>query len=131
MRIADTKADFLSALNSARTESEKAFGDSNVLLERYVRSPRHVEVQVFADTHGNCVYLYERDCSVQRRHQKVIEEAPAVGLNKISSQSKYHCLFFFVCSQDYPKRSARSWAKQPLELQKLLVMWEREQLSLY
>jgi 3-methylcrotonyl-CoA carboxylase alpha subunit len=96
MRIADTKADFLSALNSARTESEKAFGDSNVLLERYVRSPRHVEVQVFADTHGNCVYLYERDCSVQRRHQKVIEEAPAVGLNKLSSQSKYHC-FFFLC----------------------------------
>jgi 3-methylcrotonyl-CoA carboxylase alpha subunit len=82
MRIADSSADFLAALNSARTESEKAFGDSNVLLERYVRSPRHVEVQVFADQHGNAVYLWERDCSVQRRHQKVIEEAPAPGLSE-------------------------------------------------
>lgn len=80
MRIADTKEDFLSSLNSARTESEKAFNDSNVLLERYVRSPRHVEVQIFADMHGNAVYLYERDCSVQRRHQKVIEEAPAPNI---------------------------------------------------
>lgn len=83
MRIADKPEDFLEALNSARTESEKAFGDSNVLLERYVRSPRHVEVQVFADLYGNAVYLFERDCSVQRRHQKVIEEAPAVSFNKI------------------------------------------------
>lgn len=84
MRIADKPEDFLESLNSARTESEKAFGDSNVLLERYVRSPRHVEVQVFADHYGNCVYLFERDCSVQRRHQKVIEEAPAVSTIKIS-----------------------------------------------
>lgn len=83
MRIADKAEDFLEALNSARTESEKAFGDSNVLLERYVRSPRHVEVQVFADLYGNAVYLFERDCSVQRRHQKVIEEAPAVSSSKI------------------------------------------------
>lgn len=83
MRIADKPEDFLEALNSARTESEKAFGDSNVLLERYVRSPRHVEVQVFADLYGNAVYLFERDCSVQRRHQKVIEEAPAVSSYKI------------------------------------------------
>ncbi|XP_058815113.1 methylcrotonoyl-CoA carboxylase subunit alpha, mitochondrial [Topomyia yanbarensis] len=82
MRIAETEADFLSALQSARTESEKAFGDTAMLLERYVRSPRHVEVQVFADHHGNAVYLYERDCSVQRRHQKIIEEAPAPGLSE-------------------------------------------------
>lgn len=80
MRIAETEADFLAALQSARTESEKAFGDTAMLLERYVRSPRHVEVQVFADQHGNAVYLYERDCSVQRRHQKIIEEAPAPGI---------------------------------------------------
>lgn len=79
MRIAEKKDDFLTALNSARTESQKAFGDSSVLLERFVRSPRHVEVQVFADKFGNCVYLFERDCSVQRRHQKIIEEAPAVS----------------------------------------------------
>lgn len=82
MRIAETEADFMPALESARTESEKAFGDSTMLLERYVRSPRHVEVQVFADAHGNAVYLFERDCSVQRRHQKIIEEAPAPGLSE-------------------------------------------------
>ena len=82
MRIAESPQDFLFALNSARTESEKAFGDGSVLLERYVRSPRHVEVQVFADHYGNAVYLYERDCSVQRRHQKIIEEAPAPNLSE-------------------------------------------------
>lgn len=78
MRIALKESDFAEALESARTESEKAFGDSAVLLEKYVAEPRHVEVQIFADKHGNAVYLFERDCSVQRRHQKVIEEAPAV-----------------------------------------------------
>lgn len=78
MRIAQRESDFIEALESARTESEKAFGDSAVLLEKYVTDPRHVEVQIFADKHGNAVYLFERDCSVQRRHQKVIEEAPAV-----------------------------------------------------
>ncbi|EDW99265.1 methylcrotonoyl-CoA carboxylase subunit alpha, mitochondrial [Drosophila yakuba] len=82
MRIAEKRDDFLTALNSARTESEKSFGDSSVLLERYVRSPRHVEVQVFADQYGEAVYLWERDCSVQRRHQKIIEEAPAPGLSE-------------------------------------------------
>ncbi|KAM7364346.1 methylcrotonoyl-CoA carboxylase 1 [Cochliomyia hominivorax] len=80
MRIADKEEDFMTALNSARNESQKSFGDSSVLLERYVRSPRHVEVQVFADQYGDAVYLWERDCSVQRRHQKIIEEAPAPGL---------------------------------------------------
>lgn len=82
MRIAETEYSFMDALQSARTESAKAFGDSSVLLERYVRSPRHVEVQIFADAHGNAVYLFERDCSVQRRHQKIIEEAPAPGLSE-------------------------------------------------
>lgn len=80
MRIVDKMEDFIGALNSARNESQKSFGDSSVLLERFVRSPRHVEVQVFADQHGNAVHLFERDCSVQRRHQKIIEEAPAVSI---------------------------------------------------
>lgn len=81
MRIANTKSEFLSQLSSARRESLKAFGDDAVLLECYVQSPRHVEVQIFGDHHGNYVYLFERDCSVQRRHQKVIEEAPAPGVS--------------------------------------------------
>lgn len=81
MRIVLDENEFLDALESARTESQKAFGDSAVLLEKYVANPRHVEVQVFADKHGNAVYLFERDCSIQRRHQKVIEEAPAPGVS--------------------------------------------------
>ncbi|XP_015587362.1 methylcrotonoyl-CoA carboxylase subunit alpha, mitochondrial isoform X2 [Cephus cinctus] len=81
MRIALKESDFTEALESARTESQKAFGDSAVLLEKFVAEPRHVEVQVFADHYGNAVHLFERDCSVQRRHQKVIEEAPAPGIS--------------------------------------------------
>ncbi|KAJ8934193.1 hypothetical protein NQ314_013510 [Rhamnusium bicolor] len=81
MRIAYSEEEFIEALESARTESQKAFGDSVVLLEKFVAEPRHVEVQVFADTYGNGVHLYERDCSVQRRHQKIIEEAPAPDLS--------------------------------------------------
>lgn len=78
MRIAYSDSEFEENLESARTESQKAFGNSEVLLEKFITQPRHVEVQVFADTYGNAVHLYERDCSVQRRHQKIIEEAPAV-----------------------------------------------------
>lgn len=82
MRIAHSPSEFLEALDSARRESQKAFSDSNVLLEKFIEQPRHVEVQVFADTHGNAVHLFERDCSVQRRHQKIIEEAPAPGISE-------------------------------------------------
>lgn len=81
MRIALSESEFKSQLDSAKRESMKAFGNDAVLLERYVQKPRHVEVQVFGDKHGNYVYLNERDCSVQRRHQKVIEEAPAPGVS--------------------------------------------------
>jgi 3-methylcrotonyl-CoA carboxylase alpha subunit len=80
MRRVDKAAEFEAALASAQREAESAFGDPRVLVEKYVLSPRHVEIQVFADTHGNVVHLFERDCSLQRRHQKVIEEAPAPGM---------------------------------------------------
>ena len=80
MRKVEAAADFAAALESAKRESKSSFGDDRVLIEKYVSRPRHIEVQVFADAHGNAVYLFERDCSLQRRHQKVIEEAPAPGM---------------------------------------------------
>ena len=81
MRVVEHAKDFISALEGAKREAKAGFGNDLVLLERYVTKTRHVEVQVFADSHGNCVYLGDRDCSLQRRHQKVIEEAPAPGLS--------------------------------------------------
>lgn len=80
MRIVEHAADFAAALASCQREARASFGDDKVLVERYLTRPRHVEIQVFADAHDHCVYLYERDCSVQRRHQKVLEEAPAPNL---------------------------------------------------
>ncbi|WP_332692770.1 acetyl/propionyl/methylcrotonyl-CoA carboxylase subunit alpha [Devosia sp.] len=80
MRIVESSAAFGEALASCKREAASSFGDDKVLIERYLQKPRHIEIQVFADTHGNCLYLFERDCSVQRRHQKVIEEAPAPGM---------------------------------------------------
>lgn len=81
MRICMTEADFQSQLDSARREALQGFGDDRMLVEKFVEDPRHVEVQVFGDNYGDAVYLYERDCSVQRRHQKVLEEAPAPGIS--------------------------------------------------
>jgi len=80
MRRVDAAADFVKALEGAQREALSAFGDTRVLVEKYVSTPRHIEIQVFADGHGNAVHLFERDCSLQRRHQKVIEEAPAPGI---------------------------------------------------
>jgi len=80
MRAVEKSADFMAALESCKREAINSFGSDAVLIEKYVQRPRHIEIQVFGDTHGNCVYLFERDCSVQRRHQKVLEEAPAPGM---------------------------------------------------
>ncbi|MFT0545221.1 biotin carboxylase N-terminal domain-containing protein [Allopusillimonas ginsengisoli] len=82
MRIVESTGQFAEALASCKREAASSFGDDKVLIERYLQKPRHIEIQVFADTHGNCVYLFERDCSVQRRHQKVVEEAPAPGMTE-------------------------------------------------
>jgi 3-methylcrotonyl-CoA carboxylase alpha subunit len=80
MRVIERSEDFKAALASCKREAISSFGDDKVLAEKYLQRPRHIEIQVFADTLGNCVYLHERDCSVQRRHQKVLEEAPAPGM---------------------------------------------------
>lgn len=80
MRVVERSDDFAAALASCKREAASSFGNDRVLIEKYLARPRHVEVQVFADRHGNAVYLFDRDCSVQRRHQKVLEEAPAPGL---------------------------------------------------
>ncbi|MGG7605094.1 acetyl/propionyl/methylcrotonyl-CoA carboxylase subunit alpha [Massilia sp. BKSP1R2A-1] len=82
MRVVERSEDFEAALASCKREAISSFGDDKVLVEKYLIRPRHIEIQVFADTHGNCVYLHERDCSVQRRHQKVLEEAPAPGMTQ-------------------------------------------------
>ncbi|WP_439113087.1 acetyl/propionyl/methylcrotonyl-CoA carboxylase subunit alpha [Hydrogenophaga sp.] len=80
MRAVEKSEDFAAALASCKREAINSFGSDAVLVEKYAQRPRHIEIQVFGDTHGNCVYLFERDCSVQRRHQKVLEEAPAPGM---------------------------------------------------
>ena len=86
MRAVEKSEDFDAALASCKREAINSFGNDNVLVEKYAQRPRHIEIQVFGDTHGNYVYLFERDCSVQRRHQKVLEEAPAPGLSESMRQ---------------------------------------------
>ena len=86
MRKVDDAADFVDALASCQREAASSFGNDHVLIEKYILTPRHIEVQVFGDTHGNIVHLFERDCSLQRRHQKVIEEAPAPGMDEATRE---------------------------------------------
>jgi 3-methylcrotonyl-CoA carboxylase alpha subunit len=87
MRKVEAAADFADALASCQREAAASFGNAHVLIEKYILAPRHIEVQVFGDTHGNVVHLFERDCSLQRRHQKVIEEAPAPGMDEATREA--------------------------------------------
>ncbi len=87
MRVVERGEDFAAALASCQREAKSSFSDARVLLEKYLQRPRHIEIQVFADKHGDCVYLFERDCSVQRRHQKVLEEAPAPGMRPLQRRA--------------------------------------------
>jgi 3-methylcrotonyl-CoA carboxylase alpha subunit len=87
MRKVEAAADFADALASCQREAAASFGNAHVLIEKYIQRPRHIEVQVFGDTHGNVVHLFERDCSLQRRHQKVIEEAPAPGMDEATREA--------------------------------------------
>ncbi len=101
MRKVDTARDFAESLESAQREAQSAFGDSAVLIEKYLTRPRHIEVQVFADRHGNVVHLFERDCSLQRRHQKVIEEAPAPGMTDAVRQRMTNAAIAAAKAIDY------------------------------
>ncbi len=87
MRRVNAPADFIDALESCKREAASSFGDDRVILEKYILSPRHIEVQIFGDSHGNVVHLFERDCSLQRRHQKVIEEAPAPDMDAATREA--------------------------------------------
>ncbi|HAW51210.1 MAG TPA: biotin carboxylase, partial [Flavobacteriales bacterium] len=82
MRVVDEESSFITQLERAVSEAKSSFGDGSVFIERYVASPRHIEIQILADEHGNIVHLFERECSIQRRHQKVIEEAPSSVLTE-------------------------------------------------
>lgn len=101
MRRVDSSAEFEMALGACQREALSAFSNSNVMLEKYVLNPRHIEVQVFGDMHGNVLALSERDCSLQRRHQKIIEEAPAVGLSDDLRASLHHDAINIAKAVDY------------------------------
>jgi 3-methylcrotonyl-CoA carboxylase alpha subunit len=101
MKKVERAEDFAEAVESAKREAKNAFGNDHVLIEKYVQAPRHVEVQVFADSHGNVVHLFERDCSLQRRHQKVIEEAPAPGMTAQTRAAMGHAAVEAARAVDY------------------------------
>ncbi|WP_243713410.1 acetyl/propionyl/methylcrotonyl-CoA carboxylase subunit alpha [Luteimonas terrae] len=101
MRLVEKREDFAAALLSCQREAESSFGDARVLIERYIVRPRHVEMQVFGDRHGNVVHLFERDCSVQRRHQKVLEEAPAPELSDAQREAMAQAAVAAARAVDY------------------------------
>ena len=101
MRVVNQEKDFVEQMNLAISEAQTAFGDGSVFIEKYVASPRHIEIQILADTHGNYVHLFERECSIQRRHQKVIEEAPSVVLSEELRQRMGACAVNVAKSCDY------------------------------
>ena len=101
MRLVEQETDFLSLLASCKSEAKSSFGNDDVLVERYVVQPRHIEVQVFGDTHGNYVHLFERDCSVQRRHQKVLEEAPAPLMSEVKLEAMRQAAIDAARAVDY------------------------------
>jgi 3-methylcrotonyl-CoA carboxylase alpha subunit len=105
MRVVERSEDFQAALASCKREAISSFGDDKVLAEKYLTRPRHIEIQVFADKHGNCVYLHERDCSVQRRHQKVLEEAPAPGMTLTSAARRW------ATPRWRPRARSATWAR--------------------
>jgi propionyl-CoA carboxylase alpha chain len=101
MRIVERSEEFNEQLQLAISEATSAFGDGSVFIERFVTSPRHIEIQVMADTHGNCVYLFERECSIQRRHQQVIEEAPSAVLTPELRKAMGECAVLVAKACDY------------------------------
>ncbi|MEO0412420.1 MAG: biotin carboxylase N-terminal domain-containing protein [Pseudomonadota bacterium] len=101
MRIVHDDASFFELLTACKGEAERAFGNDHVLIEKYINAPRHVEVQVFSDTHGNHVHLFDRDCSIQRRHQKIIEEAPAPGIPDAVREKMYAAAVQAAKAVDY------------------------------
>lgn len=101
MRVVESEADFESQMNRAVSEAVAAFGDGSVFIEKYVASPRHIEIQVMADSHGNILYLFERECSIQRRHQKVVEEAPSAVLTPELRQKMGEAAVLVAKSCDY------------------------------
>ena len=112
MRVVEKAADFAAALASCQREARGAFGDDKVLIEQYLQRPRHIEMQIFADTLGHAVHLFERDCSVQRRHQKVLEEAPAPGMTAARRAAMALCqaseaITLLTHPTEYPYRDAR------------------------
>lgn len=121
MKIAETARDFREALDSAQREAEKSFGDGTVLIEKYIPISRHVEVQVFADQFGEAVYLFERDCSVQRRHQKIIECAPSPSLVRHElekcTERRQHLVYPMSCANSWARKQSRrrrQWATRAL-----------------